>query len=1154
MTLQQSRFLSLVSNVEEYKNALSIAQNAEGAGELQTLKTLESLESRLERLKVTVQEFYTSSGLESLYKTIVDVITNIVSAMNDLPKTFGNLPTAALTVGLGIVGNVKTILTTIIGSVKEYLDKIEKEYREHSMRMVNLAAEKGKKMEEAVESGYNPTRNERKEIDKLNKQFDKERRKRAAAQALSVAGAAVSAGFSLAALNQYGQSTTEDQDKSAAGKMLTATAGELVGTIGSVWGQVLSGNIIGAVTSGFTGLIKVVEMGKSVSSMYNVTLERQVELEEKRLQQLHNEAVLVKGNVNDLQQSITKLKQLEKQQYASDEAMKEYIDYRSQVAEQFPQLISGYDNEGNAVIDLADDYLVLNDAILKALKSEAAEYKQKIKTLNAKKESLEQAFTPTDVMGITGNIYRESKEGVLSDYGLKYTSTNMYNNSNASVLMSLVNNALDASMGSFQLDFSDSEALNKFFQGLSNDISREEILNEFYNEQYFKDFIFSLFPFLNSKDLPDDIKGKVKEIKEANNIQDFIDLLLDSFDMLKQAQSDYYNAQIDSANLVTERLNAQVELQERMNQSYPEKAQLLYTDKTLSGLIKDTINTAITQDDTGKIYYGGLENINDFYEKLNTSTDELLQSYASLSDRQQKAISEVISNRKNYTTQDEYIQALQQVGITNGFFLQYLGESWTNLSNEIQNNLDGAKKQFKTRLDNIKRATQLSDKLNNLTTIQDFPLVLQSTLINSIDYIITQYENGLFDYGDKLTIAFENLYSSMREDPEFMTKYATTLASLDFFDAYAVEDFIKTLEEDSVDKIIIEYFKNYASALNKGILTIIERAQVKTKDTQEKVDKMAKAITTGLDSYDDLNEWIQGLQKIRDEMEKVGKVWTLGNISLTNTDLFIQQDGKFYATATAYRLRYQSTLEDLQKEQQLYTEMLDVATRTSRYVNSLNINATESSFKTLITSLEGYNTDAPVQYANNIWNLWQEVIAETEGLTSFTDETGNIIDKDTYISQEFQKRYQALISSMQGVILQDQLELLTKDEILKTIHWEDLLGDRNNNRLKDSIKNALSAIGFTSEQITEFMTNLLIGGEVGVKALEDIFKDSGIIITSEQRQKAYRAQIESLIKVWNESFSVGQYVSDDIAKVLNVSGFARTADLLRARQALSQLS
>ena len=60
---QQSRFLALVSNVEEYKRALELANDSDNAGEIQTLKTLDSIDAKIERMKVTIQEFYTSSGL-----------------------------------------------------------------------------------------------------------------------------------------------------------------------------------------------------------------------------------------------------------------------------------------------------------------------------------------------------------------------------------------------------------------------------------------------------------------------------------------------------------------------------------------------------------------------------------------------------------------------------------------------------------------------------------------------------------------------------------------------------------------------------------------------------------------------------------------------------------------------------------------------------------------------------------------------------------------------------------------------------------------------------------------------------------------------------------------------------------------------------------
>jgi hypothetical protein len=122
---QQSRFLALVSNVDEYKKALETATNAEGTGELQTLKTLDSIDAKIEKMKVTIQEFYTSSGLEDLYKGVLDSITNIVSAANNLPKAFGKIPGMAIAIGASVINAIKSALTLIINSIATSMEAIK---------------------------------------------------------------------------------------------------------------------------------------------------------------------------------------------------------------------------------------------------------------------------------------------------------------------------------------------------------------------------------------------------------------------------------------------------------------------------------------------------------------------------------------------------------------------------------------------------------------------------------------------------------------------------------------------------------------------------------------------------------------------------------------------------------------------------------------------------------------------------------------------------------------------------------------------------------------------------------------------------------------------------------------------------------------------
>ena len=146
---QQSRFLALVSNVDEYKKALETAMDSEGTGELQTLKTLDSIDAKIEKMKVTIQEFYTSSGLEKLYKSVLDGITNIVSAANSLPKIFDNFPAIALSIGASLISSIKSIITLFINSIVTGLERVKGENMTFLEALVDIWRQGGKRSSEA---------------------------------------------------------------------------------------------------------------------------------------------------------------------------------------------------------------------------------------------------------------------------------------------------------------------------------------------------------------------------------------------------------------------------------------------------------------------------------------------------------------------------------------------------------------------------------------------------------------------------------------------------------------------------------------------------------------------------------------------------------------------------------------------------------------------------------------------------------------------------------------------------------------------------------------------------------------------------------------------------------------------------------------------
>jgi len=69
-----------------------------------------------------------------------------------------------------------------------------------------------------------------------------------------------------------------------------------------------------------------------------------------------------------MENNVKELDTLTKHRYESASAMQEYIDKSNDIAEEMPELIAGYDAEGNAVIDLVKSYNILNEKKKEAAK------------------------------------------------------------------------------------------------------------------------------------------------------------------------------------------------------------------------------------------------------------------------------------------------------------------------------------------------------------------------------------------------------------------------------------------------------------------------------------------------------------------------------------------------------------------------------------------------------------------------------------------------------------------------------------------------------------------------------------------------------------------------------------------------------------------
>lgn len=165
---QQSRFLALISNVDLLKSNISFAEDSEDTGTLQAIKALDSVESKLEQVKVAYQQFYTTMGVETMWKGALDGLKNYINYLNGLPKLFGKIPLGAIAVASNIVGILKLLgdqlITNIASAWKRGMEKasqetqktgidVAKEIGEQSDDVRAASEELGKIIGEGVQSG-----------------------------------------------------------------------------------------------------------------------------------------------------------------------------------------------------------------------------------------------------------------------------------------------------------------------------------------------------------------------------------------------------------------------------------------------------------------------------------------------------------------------------------------------------------------------------------------------------------------------------------------------------------------------------------------------------------------------------------------------------------------------------------------------------------------------------------------------------------------------------------------------------------------------------------------------------------------------------------------------------------------------------------------
>ena len=333
--LQSNRFLALVSNIDEYKKALEVANDSEGTGTLQFNKTLDNIETRLTKLKTAWQLFYTDSGIEKAIKWVITALTDILTKLNKLPKIGKFISASALAQVASIVNVIRALLNGIVQLIINAIDKL----KEKAKRAAQEAGEEARRQAEATgQSIENATNPYDAKIAKGTK----------IANYMSMAGG-VATIAGMAINNPTASSVVSGLGTTAS----LAGMGVQLGTFAGI-----PGKIIGGALGGVIGLFKLF-------SDLSTAAEREAEQKLEELKQAADEAenkrLESKQTVSGLEDYVKQYQEMAKAQYDSNDAKQQFLDLNAEIAEKYPDLLIQYDAEGNKIIQLTELQKKLNE-------------------------------------------------------------------------------------------------------------------------------------------------------------------------------------------------------------------------------------------------------------------------------------------------------------------------------------------------------------------------------------------------------------------------------------------------------------------------------------------------------------------------------------------------------------------------------------------------------------------------------------------------------------------------------------------------------------------------------------------------------------------------------------------------------------------------
>lgn len=440
---------SILQNPDLLENVKQESENSEGSANEELNKYLESASGKVDKLKNRLQELsYVSINTDGL-KIMIDLLTSGVKLVTDLSKSFGSLSMTAGAIGGGIFA--KDYFSNIVGQVSQGnvgfgksfenlgFGRIIKSFKTRELDEVSTELTKNMDLGKAFSDQIDT-----KKLDLLPDKV------RAVAQSfVDGENAGKNAGEAIASMTAASATGFEKL-----GMTIKGVAAASIQTAAVTAGFTLVAALIGKIIEGIVSIItysdRVIEKGEKAKSVITDTY-KEFENTQKKINELGAKYSDQNGDSEDSAQKTTEdsIKAIGKKYETlrqgvntktnenislTTDQYQQYLDITSEIAEQYPTLVAGYDSQGNAILTLGNSAetatsqllslyqassLSANIKIGENLQSQFDGAVQKIKKLNEQKTALETQKETVDSSIPSGRVaYAQDSNGFIVDqYG-----------------------------------------------------------------------------------------------------------------------------------------------------------------------------------------------------------------------------------------------------------------------------------------------------------------------------------------------------------------------------------------------------------------------------------------------------------------------------------------------------------------------------------------------------------------------------------------------------------------------------------------------------------------------------------------------------------------------------------------------------------------